>query len=64
MMVITAGRDERRLAAIALDQFEAEDPAIECERPLDVGDLEMNVTDTGLSGNRLCFRTSLMTYCN
>ncbi len=45
MMVIAAGRDERRLAAIALDQLKAEHAAIKAERALDIGDFEMDMAD-------------------
>ncbi len=36
---------KRRLLADALRQLEAEHAAIESERPVDIGDFEMHVTD-------------------
>ena len=44
-MVVAAGRDERRLVAVPLHHVEAEDVAVEGERAVDVGDLQVDVTD-------------------
>ena len=53
-MVVAPRRDERSFAAIALDQLEAENAAIKAERPLDIGDLEVDMPDAGLGGDRFC----------
>ena len=47
VVVIAAGRDEGRLRAHALHQLEAEHAAIEGERAVEVGDLEVDVADPG-----------------
>src|SRR5262245_57854543 len=51
-MVVPARRDERRLPAPALLNLESEDPAIEVDAPLEVGDLEVDVPDAdgGING--------------
>jgi hypothetical protein len=46
-MMITARRDERRLAPVTLRQRKAEDAAVKAQRPLQVGDLEMHVLRDG-----------------
>ena len=45
MVVVATGRDERSLVADALRHVEAENVAIEGERPVDVRDLEVDVAD-------------------
>ena len=45
VVVVVAGGDEGGVLAVARLQLEAEHAAIEGERPLDVGDLEMGVAD-------------------
>jgi hypothetical protein len=45
VVVVAAGRDERGFGAEALDQLEAEDAAVEVERPLEVGDFQVDVAD-------------------
>src|SRR5579871_291482 len=45
MMMIAARGNERRLRTDALHQVETEHAAIKGERAIDVGDLEMDVTD-------------------
>ena len=45
MVVVAAGRDERGLVAHALLQLEAEHAAVEAERALEVGDLQVDVAD-------------------
>src|SRR5262249_39115920 len=47
VVVIAAGRDEGGVGAPALLQLEAEHVAEEAERALEIGDLEMNMPDTG-----------------
>ncbi len=51
-MMITARRDERRLAPVTLRQRKAEHAAVKAQRPLQVGDLEMHVADAdfGMDG--------------
>ncbi len=44
-MVIATGGDESRAGAVTLGQLEAQDAAIEAERTLKVGDLEMHMAD-------------------
>src|SRR5216683_7056987 len=43
VMVIAAGRDERRLCAHPLLQLEAKHIAIKSERAVEIGDLKMDV---------------------
>ena len=45
MVVVAAGRDEGRLAAVALHQFEAEHAAIEGEGAVEIGHLQVDVAD-------------------
>ena len=47
VVVIAAGRDERRAGAHPLHQLEAEHAAIEAERAIEIGDLEMDMPDPG-----------------
>ncbi len=51
-MVIAAGRNERRTGAHPLHHLEAEHAAIEAERTIEIGDLEMDMPDarTGNDG--------------
>jgi hypothetical protein len=44
-MVVTASRDERRLVAVALCQFEPEHIAVERERPIEIRDFQMHMSD-------------------
>ena len=53
MVVVAAGRDERRLVAEALLQLEAEHAAVERERAIDVGHLEVDVADVDAGVDRL-----------
>src|SRR3569623_2327835 len=55
MVMIAACRDEGGLIAIGLHQFEAEHAAIETERALKIGHLQMDVTDACARCNRLRF---------
>jgi hypothetical protein len=52
--MITAGRNERGLLAVALGQLQAEHAAVEREGAIEVGDLEVNVADAdfGMNGRR------------
>ena len=43
--MVAAGRDERGLVAVPLHHVEAEDVAVEGERAVDVGDLQVDVAD-------------------
>ena len=52
MVMIVARRDERGLRAVARDQRKAEHAAIERQRPLDIGDFEMDMADAGLRIDR------------
>jgi hypothetical protein len=45
VVVVAARGDERRLISHALLKLETENAAVEVERALDVGNLEMNVAD-------------------
>ncbi len=45
MMMVVAGGDEGGFLAVARLQGEAEDADIEAERPLDVGDLQVDMSD-------------------
>jgi len=51
-MMIAAGRDERRLGAESLHQFETEHVAIELQRAVDIGDSQMNMADAGAGIDR------------
>ena len=45
VVMIAAGRNERRARAHALHQLKAEHAAIEAERAIEIGDLEMDMPD-------------------
>jgi hypothetical protein len=45
VVVIAARRNERSLLTISLGQFETENAAIEAERALEVGDLQVDVAE-------------------
>ena len=45
MVVVVARRDERRLVAVALLHLEPEHVAVEAERAVDVGHLQVDVSD-------------------
>src|SRR6476620_1133700 len=45
MVVIPAGRNEGRFRAVTLHQFEAEHAAIEAERAIEIGDLQVHMAD-------------------
>jgi len=53
MMVITARGDEGGLRAIAVGKLETQHATIEVERPLEIGYLEMDVTDAHAGVNRV-----------
>src|SRR5262245_8659699 len=52
MVVVSASRYEGRLMAVALGQRESKHAAIECERAVEIRDLEVDVPDldTGING--------------
>ena len=50
VVMVTAGGDERGLRAEALHEFEAEHVAVEGERAVEVGDLEVDVADADVRG--------------
>lgn len=52
MVMVAACRDEGRLRAHALHQLEAQHAAIKAKRAIEVGNLEMNVADTGAGRDR------------
>lgn len=52
VMVVPSRRDERGLCAVPLGQLEAKDAAVEPQRPLQVGDLQMDVADLHLRVDR------------
>ena len=52
MVVVAAGRDEGGLAAVALGQLESEHAAIECQRALQIGHLQMDMADPGAGIDR------------
>jgi len=60
-MVVTTCRDEGCLITHPLLQFESKNLAPELERPLDIGDLEMDVTDVNTRVNRLARHTISLT---
>jgi hypothetical protein len=56
-MVVAARRHERRLSAVSLRDLEAEDAAVKPQRTLQVGHLQMDVTDAdeGIEGRSQLF---------
>src|SRR5262249_18621190 len=56
MMVVTTRRKERGLRSVAGGELETEDAAIEGERALDIGHLQMDVTDPHARIDRLAER--------
>jgi len=54
VVVVAAGREERRLVAHALHLVEAEDVAVEAERAVDVRHLQVDVpdVDSGIDAHR------------
>jgi hypothetical protein len=54
VVVVAAGRNEGRLVAEPLLQLEAEHAAVELERPVEVGDFQVDVADvdTGIDRRR------------
>src|SRR6202167_2409413 len=54
VMMITAGRNKCRLPAEPLRQLEAEDAGIEGQRPVDIGHLQMDVTNAHAGVDRGC----------
>jgi hypothetical protein len=54
VVVVAARRHERRLRPVPLRQLEAEDAAVEPQRPLQVGDLQVDVADANAGINRVC----------
>jgi hypothetical protein len=55
-MVVATGRDEGGFFAEALLQLEAEHIAVEGQRAVEVGDLEVDVTDVDAGIDRLSHR--------
>src|SRR5436305_7554162 len=55
MMVIAAGRNERRAVAHPLHHLEAEHAAVEPQRPIEIGDLEMHMPDPRTGDDRWVF---------
>jgi hypothetical protein len=53
MVVIAAGGEEHRLVAIALRHLEAEHVAIEGERPVEIGDLQVDMADARARMDRI-----------
>ena len=53
VMMIAVSRQEDRLRAVTLRDFEADRPMIERRRPREVGDLQMDVTDAEPDGRFL-----------
>ncbi len=53
VMVVTASGRERRLVSVALREFESEHIAIKRKCPIEVGDLQMDVSDADLRVNWL-----------
>src|SRR5688572_30022255 len=52
MVVVAARRNKRSLLTISLGQFETENAAIEAERALEVGDLQVDVADANAGIDR------------
>src|SRR5207249_11754803 len=47
VMVVATGREERGVGSVALRELEAQHAAVEGEGPLEVRDLQVNMTDAG-----------------
>jgi hypothetical protein len=64
-MVIAASRDKCRLRPPALHQLEAEHAAIEFQRALDIGNLEMDMADAsaGIDARYTHFSSPLWSVC-
>ena len=56
VMMVSAGGHERRLRTVPLRELETQHTDIEPERPFEVRDLEMDVTDTGSVGGPVLLR--------
>ena len=52
VVVIAAGRNERRAGAQSLHDLEAEHAAIKSQRAIEIGHLEMNMPDAGSRDDR------------
>lgn len=52
MMMISAGGYERGLAPVTLGQREAEHAHVETKRAVEIGDLEMDMSDPGAGIDR------------
>ena len=65
-MMVAAGGDECRLLAKSLRQFETEHAAIERQRPIEIGNLQMNVPNANARidgcGNRPVFQGNFCLY--
>ena len=59
MVMIAAGRDERRAGAHALHHLKSEHAAIKSERAIEIGDLEMNMPDAGACNDGWIFGHAL-----
>ena len=64
MMVIAAGRDEGSLGSVSLHQFEAEHAAIETERAIEIGNLQMDMANPRSCRNRLNSIAHGNAFCN
>ena len=63
VVMVAAGGNERRLGAVALGELETQHAAIESERPIEVGHLEVDMTDFGFGRYRprcCAHRTALL----
>jgi hypothetical protein len=52
MVMVTPGRDEGRLRAVGLHEFETQHPAVEVQGALELRDLEVHVPDADRGLNR------------
>ena len=62
MVVIASGRDERGATSEADRKLESEHAAIKLERPLEVCDLQVDVTDAHLLGRLVCYFHRLLKF--
>src|SRR6185312_11292825 len=62
VMVIAAGRNERRPGTHPLHHLESENAAIELQRAIEIGDLEMDMPDSGAGNDGWIFGHELLRF--
>jgi len=62
MMMITSGGNKCGLIAILLHQLEAQQVAVEIQRSVEVGYLEVYMADAGVGGDLIIFHKQIAQY--